>query len=251
MKNGQIIDCLKCFYLRATKFIMSKKQFKIRSSIYPLLIFIILCASPPCWSQTYSLAVRSSNFSLDGQNFNGYSTEFVQPFKEVKKAWWSYVNARTIIFNNKTHLLLTIPAKGKEVNEPLKFVTQTIQNKGSKRTSIKLALVTDNVPDDQKTELSKKAHHLLKDFKVNYFTEMIQEKINDQEKISKKISLEMDKLLLTNSRLQMRIERKPEEKNQLAQKLKNNTAEIEKLQSKLNLNNKKLSQHKKELALIK
>ena len=210
-----------------------------------------MCQSVPIMAQTYSLTIKSSNLTLDGQSYSGYNTQFIQPYKEVKKEWWKYINARTIIFNYKTHLVLTVPAKGKEVNEPLKFVSQVLENKNSKTTTIKLALVPDNVPDDKKSELSKKAHDLLKDFKVNYFTQIIQCKINTQEQASRKISLQMDKLLLANSKLQSQIERKPEEKNQLAEKLKKNTLQAEKYQAKLNEYARNLSKYKKELTLIK
>lgn len=222
-----------------------------RSLAFNIGIVIICTISQHTYAQTYSLQISPASFQLDGQNFDGYSTNFTQPYKEVKKEWWRYVNARTIIFNKKTHLVLTVPAKGKESNEPLKFVSQLHENKSEKQSTLKMALVSEGVPPEQLGRLKKQASSVLKDFKVTYYTALIQPKIEEQELISKKISQKMDKYLLNNSKLQMQIEKKPEQKNELAQQLSSNTSEIEKLQSELNTNQKKLTQYKKELNLIK
>lgn len=216
-----------------------------------LVGLLVWSCSPSSFAQTYSLRITDSKFALDGQSFNGYATDFVQPFKEVKKEWWRYVNARTIIFNKKSHLVLTVPARGKDTNEPLKFVSQLIEGKDKRPSTLRVALVKEGVPSEQLAQLDKQVKHVLKDFKVTYFTALIQEKINEQELAGKKISQQMDRYLLDNSKLQLRIEKKPEEKMELAQKLKNNTAEVEKLQVKLNTNQKKLAQYKKELTYIK
>ncbi|MEP2023700.1 hypothetical protein, partial [Reichenbachiella sp.] len=195
-------------------FIFSLKN-RLLNCCISIMIFCAICGSS--FAQTYSLQIVSSNFTLDGQKFEGYATDFVQPYKEVKKEWWRYVNARTIIFNKKTHLVLTVPAKGKEVNEPLKFVSQLKEPSNLKQSTLKVALVKEGVPEDQLNELSNQVKHVLKDFKVTYFTALVQEKINEHELVSKKISQEMDKFLLDNSKLQLRIEKKPEKKNELAQ----------------------------------
>ncbi len=216
-----------------------------------LLAIVIWTSCQHSFAQSYSLKISPISFSIDGQNFNGYTTTFTQPYKEVKKEWWRYVNARTIIFNKKSHLELTVPAKGKETNEPLKFISQLIEKKEKKQSTLRVALVKGGVPDDQLKELDRQVKYLLKDFKVDYFTSLAQEKIDNQELTVKKISQEMDEYLLDNSRLQLRMEKKPEQKNELALKLKANTGEIEKLQAKLTSNQKKLAQYKKELTLIK
>lgn len=215
------------------------------------MVFTILTMCQRSLAQSYSLKISRVSFTIEGQKFNGYTTTFAQPYKEVKKEWWRYVNARTIIFNKKTHLELTVPAKGKETNEALKFISQLYEKKGKKQSTLRVALIKDGIPDDQLAKLDNQVKYLLKDFKVDYFTALVQEKIDDQEIIVKKISREMDEYLLANSKLQLRIEKKPEEKNLLAQKLKANTGEIEKLQVKLSSNQKKLAQYKKELTLIK
>lgn len=234
---------------------MSKTQFfssKISLWIVrSLIVLIIWTFCQQSLAQSYSLKISAASFAIDGQKFNGYTTTFTQPYKEVKKEWWRYVNARTIIFNKKTHLELTVPAKGKETNEPLKFISQLTEQQEKKQSTLKVALNKDGVPDDQLAELDKQVKYLLKDFKVDYFTTLVQEKIDNQELTVKKISREMDEYLLDNSKLQLRIEKKPEQKNELAQKLKANTGEIEKLQTKLTSNQKKLAQYKKELTLIK
>lgn len=226
----------------------SKKKSPILFYFSSLLIWSIASSAS---AQTYSLRISDTNFTLDGQRFSGYATDFVQPYKQVNKEWWRYVNARTIIFNKKSHLVLTVPAKGKDANEPLKFVAQLTENKQTKQSTLKVALLKEGVPANQVTELSKQVKYLLKDFKVSYFTTLVQAKINHQEQAVKKISQEMDDYLLDNSKLQMRIEKRPDQKAELARKLQANTAEIEKLQSRLATNQKKLAQYKKELTLIK
>ncbi len=213
------------------------------------LIFWTICLNS--LAQDYSLEINTTSIMVDGQKFSGYSTAFTQPYKDIKKEWWRYVNARTIIFNKKTHLVLTVPSKGKETNEPLKFMSQLAEPKHNNPSTLKVALIKEGVPEDQLSKLDHQVKYLLKDFKVDYFTTLVQEKIDTQESIVKKISQEMDEYLLDNSKLQLRIEKKPEEKNEIAQKLNANTEEIEKLQAKLSVNQKKLAQYKKELTLIK
>ncbi len=214
-------------------------------------IIIIWGIAHESFAQAYSLKVGTETFALGGTSFTGYSTHFTQPHKEVKKEWWHYVNSRTIIFNKKTHLELTIPAHNNKSNTPLKFVSQLTENKGKKYSLLRAALSTDDVPSGQIKELQKQAAHLLKDFKVNYFTQLIQEKIEAKEIASKKISREMGKYLLKNSKLQLWIDKKTEGKEKFIQEITINTGEIEKLQIKLNASQKQLIGLKKELTLIK
>ncbi|UXX79728.1 hypothetical protein N7E81_01205 [Reichenbachiella carrageenanivorans] len=225
---------------------MKKKLFLLFFSIV-----IIYGGNLPASAQTYSLAISPQSFTIDGQSFSGYSTTFVQPFEVINKEWWRYVKSRTVIFNKKTHLELTVPAQGKEANEPLKFVSQLYEGKKHKQTVLRMALITDGVATDQVADLKKQAQYLMKDFKVNYFTEVVQEKILEKESDAKDISMEMDKYLLENSKIKTRMEKKPEEKNTLSQTLRSNTNKIEKLQSQLQANQKQLAQLKKELTLIK
>lgn len=223
---------------------------KIRLTFY-LCFALVLSAIGDLRGQQYSLHISSESFTIEGKNYQGYSTHFVQPFKEVKKEWWRYINSRTIIFNKKTHLELTVPAKKKEANTSLQFVSQTIQNKKKDKTIIRMALVTDEVPDTQTQKLSVQAMHLLKDFKVSYYTRLIQEKIEGQELVSKKISMQMDKLLFDNSQLQHWIEKKPDEKAKFIKKLDSNTKSVEALQLKLNASQQEITRLKKELTTIK
>lgn len=214
-------------------------------------LIIITGFSENSSAQRYSLKISSATFSLDGKSFNGYATRFAQPYKEVKKEWWRYVNSRMIIFNKKTHLELTIPAQKKSSNSPLKFVSQLKENENKQSSVLQMALATDEMPKEQISEMQVQAQHLLKDFKVNYFTELIQKKIESEEIASKKVSIEMDKYLLNNSRLQQSIEKKPEEKDKFAKKLRANIEKIEKLQVDLNAKQGQLARLKKELTKIK
>lgn len=218
---------------------------------YCICILIMMGNSHDSSGQQYSLSINKATFTLEGAAIDGYSTVFVQPFKEVKKEWWRYVNARTIIFNKKTHLVLTIPAQNKEANAPLKFVSQLIEGKGGKSSVLSMALATDDVPADQQAMLKAKAKHLLKDFKVSYFTKLVQEEIEMQETISKKISMEMDKYLLNNVKLQQWVIKKPAEKDKYLEKMAINTQHIEALQTQLNAEQALLSKRKKTLTQIK
>ncbi|MEO9806291.1 MAG: hypothetical protein ABJF04_23730 [Reichenbachiella sp.] len=216
-----------------------------------LVLVIIIWLPAKSSAQRYSLKISSANFNLGGESFQGYSTLFDQSYKEVKKEWWRYVNSRTIIFNKKTHLELTVPAQKRNSNTPLKFVSQLKENKESKSSTLRVALATDGIPDNQIDELKSKVRHLILDFKVGYFTRLIQNKIEVQETTSQKISIEMDKYLLSNSKLQQWIDKKPEDKDKFIEKLATNTRKIEKLQNQLNHEQAQLVKLKKELTLIK
>lgn len=252
---GQIIDCFNYFYLRTRMTSNTQHPISIlimKKNTLLLISLIIICGgSFSVSAQPYSLTISPISFTIDGQSFDGYTTSFVQPFEEVNKEWWRYVKSRTVIFNKKTHLELTVPAQGKEANEPLKFASQLYEDKKRKQSVLRMALITEGVASGQVAELKKQAQYLMKDFKVNYFTEIVQEKILQEESDGKEISMKMDKYLLDNSKIKARMEKKPEEKTSLSQTLRSNTAKIEKLQAQLHANQKQLTQLKKELTLIK
>lgn len=223
----------------------------MKSTIKGLLsVSIVLVSATYCFAQQYSLEIVPATFTLEGKNYQGYATTFIQSHKEVKKEWWRYVNRRTIIFNKKSHYELTFPAKRKESNTPLRYISQLIEKKKTKQPVLRMALVPDDIDENQIKALKIQAKYILQDFKINYFTGLIQPKIEKKEKASTKISRKMDKRILRKNKLQQQLEKNPNQKEQFSEKIIMHTKAITLLQQELYTTQQKLVQLKKELSLI-
>lgn len=176
-------------------------------------------------AQDYSLSVTSTSFEIDGKSYSGYSTQFTQSYSEVKKEWWRYIKSLTYIYNAKTHYRLTIPAKG-ESNTELEFVS-VLDKTASKTAILKVSPILEGLDDGQSAQFKKELKLLVVDFKIQYFTEILQEKIKDKEKEVEKLSKELYK-----------------QKSKGAQNL-------DKLDQRLSTSNKELDQLKAQLNQIK
>lgn len=162
-----------------------------------LTLLLIASHSTSLNAQNYSLKVTESHFNAGKQNYQGYSTRFTLPYKQVKKEWWRYIKAKAHIYNHKTHYTLTLPAKG-DANTPVTFVSKL--EKGDYRGPLLMVAPADeNLNPQQSTALKKDLKFLLIDFKIEYYTTILQEQIDKQERTNRKISKDLHRLRRRNS----------------------------------------------------
>ncbi|MCV9387584.1 hypothetical protein [Reichenbachiella ulvae] len=173
-------------------------------------------------AQSYSLTISAASFEIDGKSHSGYRTEFTQPYSEIKKEWWRYVKSITYLYNAKSHYILTIPAKG-DSNTELQFIS-VLDKTSNKGAVLKVAPILEGLDEGQVTQFKKELKLLLVDFKIQYFTEMLQEKIEDKEKEIEKLSKELYKQKNDNS----------SNLDKLNQRLSKSNSELDALKEKLN-----------------
>ncbi|UXP30591.1 hypothetical protein N6H18_09515 [Reichenbachiella agarivorans] len=149
-------------------------------------------------AQNYSLDVYESTLSIGTTHYKGFSTRFTQPYKEVKKTWWKYIRTKAHIFNNKTHYTLTVPPKKGESNTAIQFIS-VIENGSKQQSILTVAPIDAALSAEQLATLRKDLQVLLVDFKINYFTRILQQKIDQQEKDNHKLSKELHKQKNRNS----------------------------------------------------
>jgi len=151
-----------------------------------LLILILLFVSTTTdtfgqkASAYYTLKIYNKEFYIDDNGYKGVSTAFLHPYKEVKKEWWRYIKSKAIIFNKVSHYELKVPAKGKEDLTPILMVSTIHENEGQTILRIAYKNPTETLDNDNLKQL-------LIDFKISYFTRILETQIKSQEKKSTKL----------------------------------------------------------------
>ncbi|PIB34187.1 hypothetical protein BFP72_01450 [Reichenbachiella sp. 5M10] len=142
-------------------------------------------------AQDYSLHVSESTFTINGTQYIGYETAFTLPYKQVKKQWWRYIKKKAHLFNYKTHYELTISGTNEEL--PVKFISQMLETE-SQGALLRLAPTGGDWTTQQVSSLRKDLKVMLVDFKIDYYTGIVQEQIKEQEKENKKTSKSLHRL---------------------------------------------------------
>ncbi|MGL1889306.1 MAG: hypothetical protein OCD76_22520 [Reichenbachiella sp.] len=174
-----------------------------------------------CHAQNYKINVKQSTFSIAATNYTGYKTSFTQPNKIVKKEWWRYIKTKASIFNYKTHYVLTIPARKNEIE--IKLVSILINDTVANTTTLMIALIKDNLSEENIGNYNKKIEALLIDFKVDFYTDILQEKIDQQEKSITALGRALVKLEAQDT----------QEKELLQSRLASENKELDKLKEQL------------------
>ncbi|WP_109831664.1 hypothetical protein [Reichenbachiella versicolor] len=131
----------------------------------------------------YSLKMYNKEFHVEGKSYEGASTALLHPYKNVRKAWWRYIKSKAYLTNHISHYVLKVPSKSAE-EEPT-YLINTI-HQSDNQTIIRIAY---RDADDVDNESLK---NLLREFKTQYFSTLLETQIIKQEKVSKKLGNEMD-----------------------------------------------------------
>ena len=112
-------------------------------------------------------------------------------------------------------------------------------------------ILNDGMDSADKKDFDKQLIVLLKDFKISYFTKLIQTEINKNESKAQEISSQMNKYYLSNSKLKASGEKNPHKKSSYLTTINDNNKEIETLNAALRKTEIALTDLKKELNRIK
>lgn len=164
---------------------------------------VLIALSHSSFGQYYSLKLTPTQIELDTITLNGYSTLFKQPYKEVKKTWWKYIKSKAIIDNHITYYDLKIPDIDREANTDIYLVSQLNGTDSSEYRTLKLALRTHNLAEEEIESLNQEMKEMLVEFKTAYFVSSLQEKIEGQEKLAIKLSGQLEKLRTSKHREKM------------------------------------------------
>lgn len=134
----------------------------------------------------YTLKMYNKTFEVEGNTYKGASTALWHPYKEVKKQWWKYIKSKAYLTNHVSHYILKIPNESKE-ESPVYLVNTIHENEG--QTIIRIAYQNQEVADN------KDLKNFLLEFKLTYFTQLLETQIKDQEKTSSKLGSQLDKYI--------------------------------------------------------
>ena len=123
---------------------------------------------------------------------SGYSTQFLQPGKEVKKAWWRYIKSKAVINNQVTHYDLKFP--GEKGSKDVLAVSIFEANDSTGISTLSVAIRPDSLNSLGFRDLNLELKTMLLDFKVSYFTGILQHQIKSQEKKATQLSVQIQKL---------------------------------------------------------
>lgn len=137
-------------------------------------------------AQDLGLKITPSQFSIGEKTYSGYSTNFQYQYSQIKKEWWRYIKRKASFENHKTHYVITFLSDKGESNTNLSFVSVTEDNED--HTTIKTALANQKINQEHQSD----AKSLLLDFKLGFYTTVVQKKINKSEKAAFKISQNID-----------------------------------------------------------
>ena len=143
-------------------------------------------------AQYYSLKIYKETKSLEGESLNGYQTQFLQPAGQVKKAWWKYIKSKAVISNHLSHYELKFPAGRFEKDTYALSVFEG--NDTIDVSKLFVALKTDSLSSSDIDVLDSEIKSMLMDFKISFFTSILQKQIKDQEKKASQMSGQIEKL---------------------------------------------------------
>lgn len=199
----------------------------LRSYSQLLVLFIGLVFVPIIGNcQNFSIDVTGSSFNIGTIQHKGYKTTFTEPNEDIKKAWWRYIKSKAYIFNHKTHYELKIPSKRTE--QKVVLVSKLSSDNTKRATTLHIAISQEiKLTKQEKSEFNADIKALLIDFKVSYYTEILQYNIKEQEKKISTIGKQISKI--------------PRDR----------TKQLETLKSRLDSETNKLDYLKHQLQLIK
>ncbi|MFY0627871.1 MAG: hypothetical protein JXR07_16350 [Reichenbachiella sp.] len=155
------------------------------------------------FSQAYSLKITKSTIVIDTLSLAGYETNFTQSYEEVKKGWWKYIKGKAHIENYFTHYELKIPDSDRNANKPLFLVSKLTGSDSIQFRTLSLGLRIHNLGEDQIPTIDAEVKNMLLEFKTDFFVSKVENEIKAQEKRSRKLSTQLEKLRKDKKREEM------------------------------------------------
>ncbi len=121
----------------------------------------------------FDMEIKKSQETINEIKYTGYNTAFDIPVDELQKRWWKYSKSIGIVENMKSHYMVKIPSQEKGMSSVSLIETSSGDQK---RSALFLAVLdqTNNVYKEQVKDV-------LLEFKVNYFSGIVQQQIEKKE----------------------------------------------------------------------
>ena len=205
------------------------------------LIFLICCQS---FGQSINLKPKSEEFVAEGQTLKGYALTFDFTKKEIFKAWWKYSREFSRNQTKKNEIKHTIPPKEGESTIPIIFFSR-VDSPDSLSAKIIAALSDNGMTSDNYKKYDKQVKELLIEFKVSYYKNNLQRKIDQTEKIAGKIGRSLVKYNSKSIKLEQKLVDTREEKRAHQKAIIENDSTISYLSKEITLT----SQNKDSVSL--
>jgi hypothetical protein len=212
-----------------------------------LLLFLIL--HTVVIGQEYSLEINQQEVNFGSNKKLAFCTAFQLPQNIVKKEWWKYIKRYAMLSNKKTHYENKILAKKSQAADDIYFFSQL--NFKNEISTLKIALNDSEVDKSDIALYNQYLKDLMLDFKVAFYSSQIQSKIDQNEKISAKVSSRIEKFTRNNLKLASSKKKKKVSMKSIENKINANNQLIEKARIELFAYQSEMNGLKKELEGIK
>ena len=145
-----------------------------------LLVAIFILFNSTIKGQDFSLEILDAKGDFGTEERQGFVTKFDLPYQTVKKEWWRYVRRFAMISNKKTHYENRILAKRSGAASDIFFLS--FLDRDGDDSYIYAALRKDSEDGDNAKVFKKYLRDLILDFKVAFYSEYMQEQIENKEK---------------------------------------------------------------------
>ena len=200
-------------------------------------------------AQDFSLEILDAKGDFGMEERQGFVTKFDLPYQAVKKEWWRYVRRFAMISNKKTHYENRILAKRSGAASDIFFLS--FLDRDGDDSYIYAALRKDSEDGDNAKVFKKYLRDLILDFKVAFYSEYMQEQIENKEKEASRLSAKLEKLESMNLKLEASKKKKNAKPDQIEERISANKEEVEKLRIELFAYQKNIGSLKDKLQSIK
>ncbi|MEQ6118225.1 hypothetical protein [Reichenbachiella sp. MALMAid0571] len=220
---------------------------KIKYGTTLLLFFISFVTT---LAQDFNLNIRNATVNFGSVKQETLVTDFELSYDKLKREWWKYVKRHALMDNMGTHHENKILAKTNQSATDIIFLSLVSDNNKNQPT-LNISLKKDNLSDQNIQRYNQYLKDLMIDFKVGLYSSIMQKRIEDHEKKSKKVSSKIGKLERSNTKLESSKNKKNTNPETIAKKINVNNTMIEKLRVELFAHQKKIETLKNDLMKIK
>ncbi len=122
----------------------------------------------------FDMEIRKTQETISEIKYTGFITSFDVSDEDIRKKWWKYSKTIGLVENMKSHYLIKIPAQEKGFSS-VSLIEKTSGDQ--KRSAIFLAVL-----DQTNNEYKEQVRDVLLEFKVNYYTSIVEKKIKSKER---------------------------------------------------------------------
>lgn len=201
-------------------------------------------------AQHYNLDVQNATVNFGEIKQEAFVTEFNLSFDKLKKEWWKYVKKKALLDNKGSHYENKILAKNIQSATDIIFLS-LVHDRNKDHPTLNISLKKDNLSEQNIKRYNQYLEYLMIDFKVGIYSSVMEKRIEDHEKKSKKVSAKLGKLERTNAKLEASKNKKNANPEVIVSKISTNNMAIEKLRVELFAHQKKIEVLKNDLMKIK